>query len=272
MAEPSSPFGKLILAMDTSAREGSVALASPFPGRPGSLEVLARVTLGVEEEHASFLVPRIQELMDEVGADREEISVVVVGAGPGSFTGVRVGVATAKGFAHALRLPLWAFSSLAAAAVGEGSTWALVRGHPKGPRDASEIPGPEGEALRPRGVLFDARGERLYVGVFEVWKEGFRTLLPPRATDLTEVLEGLVPEGTLLMGDGAARHKDVLERGGFPVLSPPFGRPTADGLIRLLSLQPDTPPLTDPWKWEPEYLRASGAERMWKRRGRIGGK
>ena len=115
------PFDGLLLAMDTSGREGSAALATPMGGDPGRLQVLARISLRAEEEHASLLVPRIQALLEEVGAGREELSGILVGAGPGSFTGVRVGAATAKGFARALNLPLWAFSSLAAAAVEDGS-------------------------------------------------------------------------------------------------------------------------------------------------------
>ena len=76
-----SPFGGLILALDTAAREGSAALAAPPGPEKPQLEVLARVTLRAEEEHASLLIPRINALMEEIGADREEISGVVVGAG-----------------------------------------------------------------------------------------------------------------------------------------------------------------------------------------------
>jgi hypothetical protein len=72
------------------------------------------------------------------------------------------------------------------------------------------------------------------------------------------------------MGEGALRHRAILEEAGHPVLGPPFGYPTAEGLIRLLSLDPETPPLEDPGRWEPEYLRASGAERIWKTRKGLG--
>ena len=73
------------------------------------------------------------------------------------------------------------------------------------------------------------------------------------------------------MGEGAVRHRAILEEAGHPVLEAPFGQPTADGLIRLLSLAPETPPLDDPGRWEPEYLRASGAERAWKTRKGVEG-
>ncbi len=255
----------LVLAVDTSTREGSAAIAGAVGEEVGRLEVLARVTLRAEEEHASLLVPRVGALMDEVGADGEEISGVVVGAGPGSFTGVRVGAATAKGLARAWELPLWAFSSLAAAAVNDGMD--EVSGPL--PDGTYAFPGAFPES-RPRCVLFDARGDRVYAAGYRIPRggRGLETLLLPRAADMAEMLEERLPPDTFFMGDGALKHRNLLEKAGFSVLPPPFGRPTADGLIRLLSLSPETPPLPDPWRWEPEYLRASGAERMWKvRRG-----
>ena len=85
---------RILLAMDTSTALGTVAVAC---GR----EVLARAELGEQRTHASGLVPAIAEVLDEAGVDREELSGVVVGSGPGSFTGVRVAAATAKGLTYA---------------------------------------------------------------------------------------------------------------------------------------------------------------------------
>jgi len=256
------PSGGLVLAMDTAMREGSAAIGSRIAGSGLRMEVLARVNLRAEEEHAALLIPRIHQLMEKVGAEFSEFSGVVVGAGPGSFTGVRVGAATAKGLARGLNLPLWAFSSLAAAAAEDGSG--------RSPRDPIALSrrGSDGDlisdfdTLRPRFVLFDARGSRVYAGAYRLGPSGFETLLQPRAAEVSEVLAGLIPPGAILMGDGALQHRAILESAGHPVLPPPFGRPTADGLIRILSLDPEAPPLKDPGRWEPEYLRASGAERM----------
>jgi tRNA threonylcarbamoyladenosine biosynthesis protein TsaB len=267
------PFDGLLLAMETAGREGSAALAAPLGGDPGQLEVLARISLLAEEEHASLLIPRIQELMEEMAAEPSDLSGIVVGAGPGSFTGVRVAAATAKGLARALDLPLWAFSSLAAAAVEGGSPGGdTVRG----PRvETGDRPDPQPssdfDAIRPRCVLFDARGDRVYAAAYRLSGRRLDTVLEPRAATVGEMLDGLLPPGVLLMGEGALRHRAILEEAGHPVLGPPFGHPTADGLIRLLSLDPEISPLDDPGRWEPEYLRASGAERMWKTRKGIGG-
>ena len=237
--------GGLILAMDTSGQEGSAALARLGPS-PGSLQVLASRMLRPEEEHASLLVPRILEIMEEASASRKDLAGIVVGAGPGSFTGVRVGAATAKGVAWALDLPLWAFSSLAAAAAADF-------GNP-------------GEGPSVRCVLFDARGERLYAAAYAFREGAPEVVLDPRATSVEEILRGMIPEGAVLMGDGAWRHLERFRGEGLEVLPPPAGRPTARGLLRLLAADAAQQPLDDPGRWEPCYLRESGAERTWKTR------
>jgi tRNA threonylcarbamoyladenosine biosynthesis protein TsaB len=246
------------LAVETAGREGSVALGLRDPpepegservpeGEPGAepprIRLLAKASLRADEEHAALLVPRIQELLEDVGTTRAELAGIVVGAGPGSFTGLRVGAATAKGMARALGIPLWAFSSLAGAAAAV-----------------------EADPLRPRCVLFDARGDRVYAAAFRIIHGCVETLLKPVATTLSELVEHLIPPGSLLMGDGVVRHRALLEGSGHPVLLPPAGSPSADGLLRLLSLAPPSTPLEDPSRWEPDYLRESGAERMWKAR------
>ncbi|MDF2697777.1 MAG: tsaB, partial [Labilithrix sp.] len=101
-----------LLAFDTSIAVGSVAV-----GLGG--ELLASATLDERKEHASRLVPSIEKVLERAAMRITDVGGIVVGEGPGSFTGVRVAAATAKGLAHALGVPLWAFSSLAAAALAE---------------------------------------------------------------------------------------------------------------------------------------------------------
>ncbi|MGD2120281.1 MAG: tRNA (adenosine(37)-N6)-threonylcarbamoyltransferase complex dimerization subunit type 1 TsaB [Gemmatimonadota bacterium] len=233
--------GGFYLAMDTSNRQGSVAMGR---GRPGEkVEILAQAILNSEEDHAAFLATRVGGLLGEVGVEPGDLSGIVVGAGPGSFTGVRVAAATAKAMAWALQTPLWAYSSLAGAAAGVAE-----------------------ELVRPRLVLFDARGDRVYAAAFRVLADSLETLVSPRATTVGEVLDGLIPPGALLMGGGATRHRDLLEGAGHRILSPPAGWPSAEGLLRLLVLDPGQGRVADRSRWEPDYLREAGAERMWRLR------
>lgn len=240
----------LLLALDTSAPIGTVAVGrAGAPGEPG--EVLARRILRRQGTHAAHLVPRIAEALDEAGVGRDALDGVVVGAGPGSFTGVRVAAATAKGLVRSLGVPLWALSSLEAGAVTADLRLPELDGRPLGPDDAR----------RPRLVLFDARGERVYAGQYRVEESGVRTLVPPRPDRIGAVLEMRPEAGTLFMGDGAVLHRERIEAAGHRVLPPPAGLPTADALLRVLALEPERTPEEDPARWEPRYLRA------WRPRG-----
>lgn len=222
------------LALDTSGTAGYVAVAQ-------GPDVLARVRLEQRGQHASHLVPAVDEVMEEGGVDLEEVSGIVVGEGPGSFTGVRVAAATAKGLARALEVPLWGVSSLAAGALAD--------------LGASDV--------AVRYVLFDARGHRVYAACYRLGDAGLETLLPPHATDVVAVVGDTVPRGAVFAGDGARRHHGILEAAGHRVADTPLGEPTADALVRFLALHPGTPPVDGLDTWEPRYVKASSAEREW---------
>ena len=181
----------------------------------------------------------IEEVLDDAGVERDELTGLVVGEGPGSFTGVRVAAATAKGLSRALDLPMWPISSLAAAAlaVEEGAV---------------------------RYALFDARAERVYGACYGVGGARIQTLVPPHAGELRNVLDGDIPPGAVFVGDASERHRAVIEGAGFPVLDPAPEISLADGLIRYWAVHPEGfGPVDDPGAWEPEYVRASSAERLW---------
>jgi tRNA threonylcarbamoyl adenosine modification protein YeaZ len=199
--------------------------------------------------------------LSSAGVELGELSGILVGAGPGSFTGVRIAAATAKGLARALELPLWAFSSLAA-----GGATADVLSSPAAGFDQPEtsLPYAGGLSGLPRCVLFDARGDRVYAACYLFRPQGPpRVLIPPRSTDVRGVLAAVreMDENVAFAGDGAQRHQKVIREAGYPVMAPPAGTPTGDGLLRLLALDPGARPLQNPGAWEPEYLRASSAER-----------
>ena len=258
----------IYLALDTSTPLGSVCVGV------GSRVVARRVMEG-QGSHSSDLIPTIGGVLQEARADLSELAGLVVGAGPGSFTGVRVAAATAKGLAHALDIPLWAVSSLEAAAAavdvdvvtdvdavsdvdavklggGGGSASDPSRGH--------------GEALSaeerawPRYVLFDARSDRVYGACYRPTGSGFEVLVPPHSTTIGAVLSDGVPF-SVFAGDGAQRHADEIRGAGFALLPAPFGMPDAAGLLRVVSDSPAREPLEDVARWQPEYLRSSSAQR-----------
>jgi len=220
----------MLLAFDTSGPVGSVAIAA-------GPDVLARAVMTGQGKHASKLVPTIHEVLEDAGVDRDEISLVVVGEGPGSFTGVRFAAATAKGLSRALRVPVRAVSSLAAAAFAA---------------DTAPI----------RYALFDARAERVYASCWGVGSDHCELLAVPTATELRDLLAGDVPAGAVFVGDAAQKHRALIEGAGHPVVEPDRERPLADGLVDFAT-RVDGEPMADPGAWEPEYVRASSAERLW---------
>jgi tRNA threonylcarbamoyladenosine biosynthesis protein TsaB len=134
-------------------------------------------------------MPAIADVMERAGADWGDLDAIAVGVGPGTFTGLRIGIATARALATAAGLPLRRVSSLAALAAGID---ALVR-----------LP------------LIDARrGE-----VFGALYEGEREFWPPMVTPPDELLEQLGNAGVtpVAAGDGSIRFRGMLEEAGIPV-------------------------------------------------------
>ena len=97
--------GGLILAIDTATSTAVVALG----GRDG--RVLASQSWTAGQRHSEELLPRIALLLTDAGVVPGDLAAIVVGAGPGAFTGLRVGLATAKTLAHQLAIPLVGLSS-----------------------------------------------------------------------------------------------------------------------------------------------------------------
>jgi tRNA threonylcarbamoyladenosine biosynthesis protein TsaB len=247
---------KVYLALDTSTSHGSVCVGM---GR----RVVAGRAIHGQGSHSSDLIPTIGGVLQEAGVDLSELDGLVVGAGPGSFTGVRVAAATAKGLAHALDIPLWAVSSLEAGAAAvdideaEPSPDIGEASHPAG---WSERALSEEERAWPRYVLFDARSDRVYGACYGPAESGFEVLIPPHSTTIGAVLSEGLPF-SVFAGDGAQKHAEEIRGAGFTLLPAPLGMPTAAGLFRVIADSPSREPVEDVALWQPDYLRSSSAER-----------
>lgn len=130
----------LLIAMDTSGRNGSVALCR---GDENSFTPLQMTSLE-GGTYSARLIPAVTELLAEQERSKEQIDAFVVVSGPGSFTGLRVGLATVKGLCEVLQKPLVAVSMLEAVAVVRGSSQGRI------------------------AVLLDAGRAEVYVGEFEL--------------------------------------------------------------------------------------------------------
>lgn len=107
----------LILNIETATPILSVALS-----RDG--EVIGAKTHNTQNSHAEFITVFIEEIMTAAGVSYEELDAVAVSEGPGSYTGLRIGVSTAKGLCYAKNIPLIAVSTL------QGMAWGMAQKHP----------------------------------------------------------------------------------------------------------------------------------------------
>ncbi len=230
-----------VLAIETSWRIGSVALA--LDGR-----VVARRFLARPREHGARLTPSVEELLKEGNATLGDVEAIVVGAGPGSFTGVRTGAAVAKALAAALAVPLHAASSLAAAALAREVLAGAADLPPEFP--GASPAGPEEEAAEIRYVLFDARGGRVYGACYRVDDAGRVAVTPPHGGTIVDVVNRRPPRGTVFAGEGALAHEPLLRAAGHVVAPPPAGFAVADALLLCCDWTPVS--VAD---WEPDYVR-----------------
>lgn len=220
-------MSELVLALDTATAQGGVAL-----GRDG--QVVAEVTIGETSRHAELLLPAIEFVLHAARADRSEISMIVAGAGPGSFTGVRIAAATARGMAAGLGVPLRAYSSLTALSAGCG------RGD------------------EPVCAMFDARRGEVYGGCYSFSDAGITTQLSPMAAHVDDVVHALEDLDVQFAGDGALQYAARLPRPPLPLA---LAHPRPAALLWLAQHYPDAGLVTHAAAYEPVYVRDSGAER-----------
>ncbi len=214
---------RIVLALDTATAPGGVAV-----GAGG--DVLAEIVLGDASRHSELVLPAIEFALRASAATIAEIDAIVVGAGPGSFTGVRIAAATAKGLAHARGVPLYAFPSLLAAAAAAARSWE-----------------------EPVCALFDARRGEAYAGCWRVG-ESLDAILEPTAGDVAAIVAQLSRHDPLYVGDGAARNRARIEEVGGRLAPPGATSGCAGALIRLLA-RGDAEPV-DAARWQPSYVRA----------------
>jgi len=123
MSEP------LLLALDTSTRMASVALAR-------SDALLSEYTWRVGQNHTQQLLPVIKAIVSENNVTMADVTAIAVARGPGSFNGLRAGIATAKGFAFGLNIPLLAVNTLEIEAFAHAQApWPIFAAHDAGRRE-----------------------------------------------------------------------------------------------------------------------------------------
>lgn len=180
--------------------------------------------------HASELMPAVAEVMDASGLGWGELRAIGVGVGPGAFTGLRIGVATARALAAANGLPLRPVSSLAALAAGIDDELRLAVIDAKRGEVFAALYGPDGALSAPSALRPEALAEQVRGGGFD----------------------------PLAAGDGSVRFRGALESAGIRVAPDDAGAHVVRGLhvCRLAQGVGDEPPEAV----LPDYLRAPDAK------------
>ena len=228
-----------VLAIDSSGMTASIAIIEDE-------KLIAEYTIDYKKTHSQTLLPMLDEIKDMVDLDLSTLDVIGVASGPGSFTGLRIGSATAKGLAMALHKPI------------------------------AEVPTMDAMAYSLYGFehvicpIMDARRNQVYTGFYSFERKdhntAFRVLKEQFAADMEEVIEELngLERRVVFLGDGVPVFKEIIKE----KLLVPFefapancNRQRAASLAVLAGEYLKAGRVVEAAAHKPEYLRMSQAER-----------
>ena len=224
-----------ILAIDSSGLVATVALLEDE-------QVLAEYSVNYKKTHSQTLVPMLEEIRQMTDLDLQTVDAIAIAKGPGSFTGLRIGSATAKGLGLALEKPLIPVGTLEGLAY---NAW----GYPN--------------LVCP---IMDARREQVYTGIYRFADGTLETIKEQCALAVEELLAILneMDEKVLFLGDGCPVYKDTISSGiriPFEFAPAHMNRQRAASL-GALAMEYYRKGITETAdEHRPDYLRKSQAER-----------
>lgn len=224
-----------LLALDSSGLVASVAILD-------GETLVAEYTLNYKKTHSQTLLPMLDEIVKMTQTELSEVDAIAVAAGPGSFTGLRIGSATAKGLGLALNKPIISVPTLEGIACNFYGTDALIC------------------------PMMDARRKQVYTGIYRYEDHRLITVKDQMAVGIEELLSMLndMGETVTFLGDGVPVFKDIIA----DKLTVPFSfapahlsrqRAGAVGALGVLYYKEGRTETAAEHK--PDYLRVSQAER-----------
>jgi tRNA threonylcarbamoyladenosine biosynthesis protein TsaB len=223
-----------MLAIATATSQVGVALGN-------GADPIASLHVRRGRRHAELLAPAIETLTRMAGISTQQISRIAVDIGPGLFTGLRVGVATAKALAAALDLPIVGCSSLELLAY------------------------PHHRQDRPVAAVVDAKRGEIF---WSLWRPGEAEAAGPMVSAPDALVSAIraTPGEVLAVGDGARRYADTLVTvPGLELAEPAFDHPSAVVLLELAATRPSVP--LD--EITPRYLRGADVRIGWSQRPQV---
>lgn len=224
-----------ILALDSSGLVASVAILEEE-------QLIAEYTVNYKKTHSQTLLPMLDEIVKMTEFDLQTLDAIAVAGGPGSFTGLRIGSATAKGLGLALKKPL------------------------------IHIPTVDGLAYHLCGntgiicPIMDARRNQVYTGLYRFCGEKFEIIEPQMAIALEELMDKLNAYGekVTFLGDGVQVYKEQLKNGmkvEYSFAPPHQNRQSAAAVGALAVQYYKAGKIETAMEHQPDYLRLSQAER-----------
>lgn len=224
-----------ILALDSSGLVASAAVLEDDV-------LLAEYTVNYKKTHSQTLLPMLDTIAQMIELDLSSLDAIAVAAGPGSFTGLRIGSATAKGLGLALDKPLVAVPTVEALAYNLYGTEGLIC------------------------PIMDARRNQVYTGIYR-WENGQMSVVcDQEAVKVDELAEDLNARGehVTFLGDGVPVYKERLSElltVKFDFAPAHVSRQRAGAVGALGMKYYEQGRIQSAWEHQPEYLRLSQAER-----------
>lgn len=228
----------LILGIESATAQVGVAVG----GHEG---VLASAHSAGDRRHAENLTPQIEFVSRQAGISLSEIAVVAVDLGPGLFTGLRVGIASAMAVAHGLGVPMIGVSSLDLGAFAAEQSRRLI------------VP------------CYDARRGEVFTAGYRAVPGGVQRVSEPVVSTPDELAAELLAtsEDVLLLGNGARRYHEIFEKlHHVEFAGTSLDHPSARSLVELAHPRAMREEFVSPSEIEPLYLRLPDAEINWKTR------
>ena len=234
-----------ILGIDSSGMVAGVALVEDGITK-------AEYTVNDKKTHSQTLLPMLDEISSMLGDDMSDIDAIAVAAGPGYFTGLRIGSATVKGLANAWKKPIIPVPTVEGLAYGMWGSDRIVC------------------------PLMDARRSQVYTGIYEFYEDGdnciMETVLDQCAVPIEQILDKIneLDRSVVFLGDGVPVFKEVIaSKCHVPyVMAPAFSsRQRASVIACLGEVYMKKGIIQDSSEHAPTYLRLSQAERERKEKG-----
>ena len=225
-----------ILAIDTSTTHSSCAVMNDN-------NIVGDFSINQSMSHNEILLVMVDEMLKKLNIDIEDIDLFVAVTGPGSFTGIRIGVTVVKALAMALNKPIVAVNTLEALSFGVFS-------------DKKKIP------------LIDARGERVYYGVYEGINN--KNIVAPALLTIDELLEEFSDKGEFVfVGDCVNLYKDrILENKNFETTPACLNSCISKNACVIGKQKFERGDISDCFSLSPEYVRLSQAQRDLENKGK----